>query len=96
MALVYPNSYATGMSSLGYQTVYRLLNEQPLLHGERAFQLEGPFATFFHTLESQRPLNQFRIVAFSMAFEMDYPIALQMLKRAGIPLLARERAPAIP
>jgi radical SAM superfamily enzyme YgiQ (UPF0313 family) len=91
LALVYPNSYATGMSSLGYQTVYRLLNEQPLLQGERAFQLEGPFAAFCHTLESQRPLNQFRIVAFSLAYEMDYPIALQMLKRAGIPLLAQER-----
>ncbi len=91
LALVYPNSYATGMSSLGYQTVYRLLNEQPLLKGERAFQLEGPFAAFFHTLESQQPLNQFRIIAFSLAYEMDYPVVLQMLKRAGIPLLARER-----
>ncbi len=91
LALVYPNSYATGMSSLGYQTVYRLLNEQPLLKGERAFQLEGPFAAFYHTLESQQPLNQFRIIAFSLAYEMDYPLVLQMLKRAGIPLLARER-----
>jgi radical SAM superfamily enzyme YgiQ (UPF0313 family) len=91
MALVYPNSYATGMSSLGYQTVYRLLNEQPLLSGERVFQLEDPFATFFHTLESQRPLNQFRLLAFSLAYEMDYPIALQMLHRAGIPLLANQR-----
>ncbi len=91
LALVYPNSYATGMSSLGYQTVYRLFNEQPLLKGERAFQLEGPFAAFYHTLESQRPLNQFRIIAFSLAYEMDYPVVLQMLKKAGIPLLARER-----
>lgn len=96
MALVYPNSYATGMSSLGYQTVYRLLNEQPLLKSERAFRLEGPFASFAHTLETQRPLNQFRIVAFSLAYEMDYPILLEMLLRAGIPLLARERGPRDP
>ncbi len=92
LALVYPNSYATGMSSLGYQTVYRLFNEQPLLKGERAFQLEGPFAASFHTLESCRPLNQFRIVAFSLAYELDYPHLIGLLKRAGIPLLARQRS----
>ena len=92
LALVYPNSYATGMSSLGFQTVYRLFNEQPLLKSERAFQLEGPFAALCHTLESQRPLNQFRVVAFSVAYEMDYPAVVALLKRAGIPTLARQRS----
>ena len=91
LALVYPNSYATGMSSLGYQTVYRLFNEQPLIHCERAFVAEGPFADFYHTLESQRPLHAFRIIAFSLAFEPDYLNALLLLKRAGIPLLWRQR-----
>ena len=92
LALVYPNSYATGMSSLGFQTVYRLFNEQPLLKGERAFQLEGPFAASFHTLESQRPLNRFRILAFSLSYELDYPHVVALLKRAGIPLLAQQRS----
>lgn len=91
LALVYPNSYATGMASLGFQTVYRLFNEQPLIKCERAFVFEGPFAHFYHTLESQRPLNEFRIVAFSLAFEMDYTNALLLMKQAGIPLLGRER-----
>ncbi len=91
LALVYPNSYATGMASLGFQTVYRLFNEQPLIKCERAFVYEGPFAHFNHTLESQRPLNEFRIVAFSLAFEMDYVNTLLLMKEAGIPLLGRER-----
>ncbi|HEU5319221.1 MAG TPA: radical SAM protein, partial [Methylomirabilota bacterium] len=37
VALVYPNSYAVGMSNLGFQTIYRLFNQQPDIVCERAF-----------------------------------------------------------
>ena len=37
VALIYPNTYAVGMSSLGFQIVYRLLNDDPDVVCERAF-----------------------------------------------------------
>ena len=43
------------------------------------------------SLESQKPLADFDIVAFSVSFENDYPNILKMLDMAGIPLLARQR-----
>jgi len=91
LALVYPNSYATGMSSLGFQTVYRLFNERPVFHSERVFIYENPFAFFPYTFDSIRALRNQRIIAFSNAYELDYVNILRLLKSAGIPLLAAER-----
>ena len=41
-ALCYPSPYAVGMSSLGFQTVYRMLNAMPGISAERAFRPEDP------------------------------------------------------
>lgn len=96
LALVYPNYYAVGMASLGYQTVYRLFNEAPIFACERAFLQEGSFASFVRTLETQRPLRSFPIVAFSVAYEPDYLHVLHLLRLSGIPLRADQRTPLDP
>ena len=91
VALVYPNSYYIGMSNLGFQTVYRLLNSYDDIVCERAFYEpklgEGPLIS----LETQRPLDDFSVVAFSISYELDYWNALQALKAAGVPLFASQR-----
>jgi len=92
LALVYPNQYTVGMASLGYQTVYRLFNESPIFACERAFVYEGSFATFACTLETQRSLRSYRIIAFSISYEPDYLHVLQLLRLAGIPLRAAQRS----
>ncbi len=91
LALVYPNHYAVGMASLGFQTVYRLFNETPIFSCERAFLYEGSFAAFTYTLESQRSLRFFPLIAFSLAFELDCLNMLHLLRLAGIPLVADQR-----
>ena len=91
VALVYPNSYAVGISSLGYQVAYRLFNERPQFACERAFLYKGPLDTDMRTLESGKPLRSFPIIAFSLAYELDYTNIIKILKAAGIPLLASER-----
>jgi len=96
LALVYPNYYAVGMASLGYQTVYRLFNESPIFACERAFLQEGSFASFIRTLETQRPLRSFPISAFSVAYEPDYLHVLHLLRLSGIPLRADQRTPLDP
>ncbi len=94
VALVYPNSYPVGMSNLGFQTVYRLLNAQPGVVCERVFVPEngGPAVT----LESGQPLGACDVVAFSLSFENDIPNVITLLQRAGLPLYSRDRGGAHP
>ena len=103
VALVYPQIYPVAMGNLGFQAIYRLLNDTSGLHCERAF-LPTPedweeyrrTRTPILSLESQRPLRDFAAVAFSISFEADYPYVLQILEGAGIPLLAAARRPGDP
>jgi radical SAM superfamily enzyme YgiQ (UPF0313 family) len=100
IALVYPNTYHVGMSSLGLHAVYRMLNDYADIVCERAFWQShlatastpsGPSDESIVTVESQRSLADFGVIAFSLSFELDYPHIVQILRQAGIPLLARER-----
>jgi radical SAM family uncharacterized protein len=103
IALVYPNTYAVGMSNLGFQTIYWHLNQIPDVVCERVFLPEpadvdelrrtrsAPFS-----LESQRPLADFHMIGFSITYEGDYVNALRLLGLAGIPLRTEERRPTDP
>ncbi|MCL5809001.1 MAG: radical SAM protein [Deltaproteobacteria bacterium] len=98
VCLAYPNAYRTGMSNLGFQAVYALINRHPGSLCERVFlpdsgdeTAHAASAAPLFSLESQRPLADFDMVAFSLSFENDYPNVLKILARAGIPLAASER-----
>ena len=76
VALVYPSPYTVGMSSLGFQTIYRLLNDLPNVAAERAFLPDdAALARKSHemlcTYESGRPVGDFQVVAFSLAYELE-------------------------
>ena len=103
VALVYPNTYAVGMSNLGFQTIYRHLNAMPDVVCERVFMPEpadldemqrAQMAPF--SLESLRPLTEFHLVGFSVTYEGDYVNVLRLLGMAGIPLRAAARRPHDP
>jgi radical SAM family uncharacterized protein len=103
VALVYPNTYAVGMSNLGFQTIYRHLNAMPDVVCERVFMPEpadldemrrAQMAPF--SLESLRPLTDFHLVGFSVTYEGDYINVLRLLAMAGIPLRASARRPHDP
>jgi len=93
IALIYPNSYYVGMSNLGVHTIYRLLNSRREIVGERAFwERERPVQRApILSLESQRPLPDFAVIAFSITYELDYFNAVSILKASGIPLYATDR-----
>jgi radical SAM superfamily enzyme YgiQ (UPF0313 family) len=98
VALVYPNSYAVGMSNLGFQTIYRHLNALPDVVCERVFmpdaadvaELARTGAAPF-SLESQRPLADFHMVGFSVTYEGDYVNVLRILDLSGVPMRAADR-----
>jgi radical SAM family uncharacterized protein len=90
VALVYPNRYEIGMSNLGFQTVYDILNGFDNILCERAF-LPQSGADPVKTIETSRRLTDFDVIAFSVSFENDYINILSILERAGLPLKAMER-----
>lgn len=92
IALIYPNTYAVGMSNLGFQTLYRLLNARDEVVCERAFL---PDDTAEHgvlrTLESDTPLDEMDIIAFSISFELDYANIPRILRLGGVEPFAEQR-----
>ena len=93
IALIYPNSYYIGMSNLGLHAIYRLLNNYDEIVCERAFWERDTRTELMPPLsvESQRPLSDFAVLAFSINYELDYFNVVQILKTSGIPLYAADR-----
>jgi radical SAM superfamily enzyme YgiQ (UPF0313 family) len=98
VALCYPNVYAVGMANLGFQSVYELFNRVPDVACERVFlpddeelrEYERTNAPLL-SLESQTPVRDFDIVAFSISFETDFLNMARMLKLARVPVWAKDR-----
>jgi radical SAM superfamily enzyme YgiQ (UPF0313 family) len=89
VALVFPNSYYLGMSNLGFQIVYSLLNSVDDLVCERVFYEPGVSP---YSIESNRPLRDFPIILFSVSFEQDFPTIPGILTAAGLEPFALNRA----
>jgi radical SAM superfamily enzyme YgiQ (UPF0313 family) len=91
VALVYPNSYYLGMSNLGVHALYKLLNGNDKIVAERSFWEKEDSQPPPMSLESQRPLSDFAVIAFSISYELDYFNVTRILKASGIPLYAADR-----
>ncbi len=105
ICLAYPSPYRVGMSSLGFQTLYRILNDDDGPGCHRAFlpdawepmalpwpQPSQPILSY----EAERPLSDYRIVALSVAYELEVVGVVRLLEGSGIPVLAAERGPRDP
>lgn len=97
-ALAFPNVYYLGMSSLGFQSVYRILNEREDCVCERVFlpdpeDREGIVKSREHlfTMESQTQVRDFDVLAFSVSFEMDYTNVLKIMALTGIEEVSESR-----
>jgi radical SAM superfamily enzyme YgiQ (UPF0313 family) len=103
IALVYPNTYAVGMSNLGFQTIYDHLNALPQVVCERVFfpdpedlDEHARTGTPPFSLESHRPLTDFDLIGFSITYEGDYINAVRLLRMGGIPVRAADRGAGDP
>jgi radical SAM superfamily enzyme YgiQ (UPF0313 family) len=96
VALGFPSTYEVGMSNLGFQTIYRILNQMKQVTCERFFLFNYSPSRGTRTLESDRNIKDFDLIAFSIPFEMDYPHMLELLKLSRIPLLSTERKASSP
>ena len=99
ICLIYPNRYGIGMSNLGFQAVYAMMNSFPEILCERAF-IPDPdemreyqeSRTPLLSLDSQQPLSGFDILAFSVSFESDYLNIPIVFRLAGVPSYSSERS----
>lgn len=103
VCLVYPNHYTVAMSSLGFQAVYKLFNDQPDVVCERAFLPDRDELAVYEksgdtlvSLENERPLSDFDVVAFSISFEPDFIAVPKILQLGRIPALSSDRTDSDP
>lgn len=98
VAFCFPDTYEIGMSNVGMRILYGVMNEIDGVWCERVF---APWADMeeqmrlhqlpLWALESQDPVNQFDMIAFTIGYEMSYTNILNMLSLAGIPLRSKDR-----
>ncbi len=96
IALCYPSPYKVGMSSLGYQTIYREIHLHRDAAAERAFLPENPAewrgaSAPALTYESETSIADFPVIAFSISYELEIPGLLELLDLSGIPVLRGDR-----
>src|SRR5215207_1711593 len=98
IALCYPNTHSIGMANLGLHTMYELFNRIPEVSCERVFLPDADemkeyerSRTTLLSLETQTPVRDFDVVAFSISFETDYLNMARMLQLSGIPVWSSER-----
>lgn len=99
VALAFPDTYTIGMSHLGLQILYHMLNARDDVVAERVF---APWTDMedelrrqglpIYSLESFTPLGEFDVVGFSMQYELCYTNFLNMLELAGIPAKTEDRS----
>lgn len=103
MAIAFPDTYKIGMSHLGIQILYKIINSLDYALAERVFtpwvdmqyqMAENNIPLF--SLETHTPVKEFDIIGFSAQHEMCYTNILKMLQLSGIPLAASERKSALP
>lgn len=102
-AFCFPDSYEIGLSNLGVQILYGVLNRENDIWCERAYtpwpDMQEKMKEYNLPLcahESGDPLSDFDIVAFTLQYEMCYTNVLNMLKLANIPLRAKDRGEDAP
>ena len=98
IGFAFPDTYEIGMSYMGLQILYNILNKNEDIFCERIFapapdmealcRAEG---RHLFTLETFTPADEMDILGFTLQYEMSFSNILNMMDQAGIPLRAEER-----
>ena len=98
VAIVYPNTYFVGMSNLGLHIIYEEINlrndsvcERIFLPEKKELDAYDKTKTPLMSVETQRPMHQFDVVAFDVTFEMDYFHIPLMLRHGRVPIMGKDR-----
>ena len=103
MAFAFPDLYEIGMSYLGLQILYDIVNKHDGLYMERVFEPAPDMCDLMRktgkrlfTLETGTHVKDMDVLGFTLQYEMSYTDILDMLDLSGIPLLAKDRDESFP
>jgi radical SAM superfamily enzyme YgiQ (UPF0313 family) len=98
VAFCFPDTYEIGMSNVGMRILYGVMNEMDGVWCERVFAPWGDMEDAMRqnnmplwALESQAPVKEFDMIAFTIGYEMAYSNTLNMLDLSGVPLRSKDR-----
>ena len=98
VAFCFPDTYEIGMSNVGMRILYGVMNEMEGVWCQRVFHPWGDMEKAMRehklplwALESQKPVRDFDMIAFTIGYEMAYTSIVNMLDLAGVPLYAKDR-----
>ena len=98
VAIIYPNTYFVGMSNLGLHIIYEEINlrndsvcERIFLPEKKELEAYDKTKTPLMSVETQRPMHQFDVVAFDVTFEMDYFHIPLMMHLGRVPVMSEDR-----
>ncbi len=102
-AFCFPDSYEIGMSYMGLQILYHILNKEDHIYCERCFAPAPDMAEEMRregvplfTLETKTALGDMDMVGFTLQYELSYTNILYMLELSGIPFKTSERGEDFP
>ena len=97
-AFAFPDLYEIGMSYLGLQILYNVLNKKQNIYCQRVFAPAADMEELMRqenvplmTLETKTPIKEMDFVGFTLQYDMSYSTVLNMLELGGIPLYSKER-----
>ena len=98
VAFCFPDTYEIGMSNVGMRILYGVMNEMEGVWCQRVFHPWGDMEAKMRehklplwALESQQPVKEFDMIAFTIGYEMAYTSIVNMLDLAGVPIYAKDR-----
>ncbi|MBL7199773.1 MAG: TIGR03960 family B12-binding radical SAM protein [Anaerolineae bacterium] len=103
LVLAYPDTYEVGMSNIGLQILYAIVNRHSDALCERVFapwpDMEAAMRAQgipLYALESRRPLSEYDLIGFTLPYELNFTNVLNMLDLGGLPVRASERGEGMP
>lgn len=101
--LIFPDLYEIGMSHIGFEILYHILNKKSFIVAERIYspatdleeKLREQNLPLF-SLESKQALKKFDVLGFTLQYELHYTNVLNILDLAGIPILSADREDQLP
>lgn len=98
VAFCFPDTYEIGMSNVGMRILYGVMNQMEGVWCQRVFAPWGDMEEKMRAqnlplwaLESQEPVKDFNMIAFTIGYEMSYSNIVNMLRLSGVPIHSAQR-----
>ena len=98
VAFCFPDTYEIGMSNVGMRILYGVMNQMEGVWCQRVFAPWGDMEEKMRdqqlplwALESQEPVKDFDMIAFTIGYEMSYSNIVNMLRLSGVPIHSAQR-----